>query len=72
MLAGSEVLLNLSTVGENWIVRHGATAFLTFVGGRAFQEAVGSCVWKWKESLTGLEDRVKERNGSDCDYADDL
>ena len=63
MLAGSEEDLNLWAESQNWIVvRHKRTAFLTRVGGRAFLEAVGSRVWEWKGSLTGLEDRVKERN----------
>ena len=60
MLTGSEVLLNLVTIVEDRIVRHKSTAFLTRVGGRAFQEAVGRCVWEWKSSLAGLADRVKE------------
>jgi len=42
MLARPEIVLNfLAEVGK-WELRHGATAFLISVGGRAFREAVGS------------------------------
>ena len=63
MLAGSEIFLDFSTVSGDRVVRHGTTAFLTFVGGRAFQEAVGIFVYEWKASLTGLEDHVKKYHG---------
>src|SRR5262249_15497693 len=43
MLARSEVVLNLFAESGTRRVRHRTTAFLTFVGGRAFQEAVPIC-----------------------------
>lgn len=60
ILTRSEVELNRIAERKEW-VRHKSTAFPTGVGGRAFQEAVGRCVWEWKTSLAGLAGRVNER-----------
>ena len=41
----------LSLVPKMWRPCHETTAFLTDGGGRAFQEAVGKCVWTVEDQL---------------------
>ena len=43
--------------------RHGTTTFLTGDGGRAFQEAVGRCVWNGKQSMDPSAEHVKGYGG---------